>query len=215
MNDLLLLNVNNCKLFLKKGAKMAAICVQNANNTCSVMSLEEFDKKFVLDINEKIISITERATQVVAKYLQPKGNEHQCLDQGNPSHLYNDIFYFVLGSKKYENLKFVYSFDLNKKTIKYLIAPLCNPHFFENLLVEFGSGFHTPGERAYRLNRTGALITVYDLTSQPGPKQINKYTIEKDAFGGWDGGIDEERQEIYAFDHVTGNSIRFPLFNKV
>jgi len=177
-------------------------------------SLEEFYEKYSIDVEEGEISVTDRITQLVLTKYMTKKDEKQCSDYCNPSHFYNGVYYFVLSSERYTKAKYVYSYDLDKQSIKYILAPLTNPHFIQNLLVEFGSGFNTPGDQTYtHFNGTG-VIRIFDLTRPQGQREIKKHFVEGGC-GGWDGSIDEESKEICAFDHVTGETKTFPLFNKV
>jgi hypothetical protein len=177
-----------------------------------ISSLEEFDEEYFLDVKEGNISITDRINEVVIQTFKTKSEEDQYYDYSNPTHFHKGFFYFVLSSARYKKAKYVYSFDLNKKSIKCILAPLQNPHFFEKLLVEFGSGFNTSGEQQYNFNGTG-IIKIYDLTQKPGQMIVKKHIIEDGSCGGWDGRIDEEKREIHIFDHVKGNSQEFSLLD--
>ncbi|GAB4189949.1 MAG: hypothetical protein Tsb0015_10830 [Simkaniaceae bacterium] len=77
-------------------------------------------------------------------------------------------------------------------------------------------GFTTPGPQITDMfMRSGkGVITVYDITKEAGAMQINKIFVEDGAGFGWDGSIDEEKGKIKVFDHVTGNSYKYPIFKK-
>ena len=178
-----------------------------------VSSLEEFDEKYSVGLDKGIISLTERTTKLVLTKFSTK-KEDRCIDYANPSHFYEGIYYSVLSSEKYPNAKYVYNCDPNQSSIKCIFYPLTNPHFIKNLLVNFGTGFTTPGPQSYDHSGTG-VITVYDLTIQQGKKEIKKIFVEDGGCGGWDGSIDEESEEIVAFDHVRGTRLTFSVFDRV
>lgn len=185
--------------------------ISNTNEYKPISSIEEFYAKYSVDVDEGIISVTDRTTKLVQAKLTTKHD--QCIDDGIPDHFYNRVFYFVLKSDQYVNAKYVYSFDLDKNSIKCILAPLRNPHFMEKYLVNFGSGFTTPGPQKYNYDGRG-VITVYDLTRQE-KKEVNKIFVSDGGSGGWDGDIDQENKLITAFDHVKGTSLEFPFLKKV
>ena len=191
---------------------------QNETTSVSkpISSLEEFNQKYSVDVVEGIILVTDRINNCVLKKYTTKKEEDQFSDWEAP-HFHNGIFYFVLSSHRYTRAKYVYSFDPNKQSINSMLGPLRNPNFIENLLVEFGSGFTTPGEQIVETGmRNGeGIIKIYDLHRSQGQREIRKIFVKDGAGYGWDGGIDEEKKEITAFDHVTGTDYKFPIFDKV
>jgi hypothetical protein len=189
---------------------MMAAIPSDFKQNISISSSAEFHQKYSLAVNEGIISIADRVTRVQIVAFKTKSEEQQYRGDFDSAHMHQGILYFVLSSERYKTAKYVYSFDPDKKLIECIIAPLRNPHFFENLLVEFGSGFNTPGPQAYTFNGRG-ILTIYDLTQARGQREVKKHILEGGSSGGWDGSIDKKRREVCAFDHVTGKELTFPL----
>jgi len=175
-----------------------------------VASLEEFQRRYSLHVDQGIIQIVDRTSNlVIARLTTP--TEKQCKSYYAP-HFYEGNYYFVLTSERYP-VKYVYSFNLQDTSIKCIFSPSHHPHFFESRLIEFGTGFNTPGpQRSFRSGQ--GVIKVYDLTQRP-LKEVNHIVIEGGGGYGWDGEIDKEEREITAFCHVKGTTHRFPIFNKV
>jgi hypothetical protein len=183
----------------------------NANDFTPVSSLEEFEQMYSVKVDAGIVSVTDLTNKLVRSKLDTKKVD-RCIDYGDPTHFHDGIYYFVLSSEKYINAKHVYSYNQNQNSIKCIFSPLTNPHFIKNRLVNFGSGFTSPGPQHYNHSGTG-VITVYDLTIQQGKKEIKKIFVKDGSNGGWDGSI--ENEEIHAFDHVTGEIREYPIFDKV
>lgn len=173
-------------------------------------SVAEFQQNYSISVDKGIINIAEKVTSllVAAWQTQKEGDQHRS-DTENPSHVYRGIYYFVLSSTKYR-AKHVYSFDPGNKSIKYLIASLRSPQFFENLLVEFGTGFARPGLQEVFYDGRG-IIMIYDLTPAQGAREVRKHILNADARIGWDGSIDEKSQEICAFNLETHEERKFPF----
>lgn len=175
-------------------------------------SVAEFRQKYSINVNNRMIFIAQKATPLVIASLPiPNKNEDQqsCNTQVLP-HFYQGVLYFVLGSKLYKNAKYVYSFDPSKKSIEYIVAPLRNPKFIENLLVEFGRGFNLPGPQQKFYDQEG-VMTIYDLTRPREARVVRKHVIEGCSPGGWDGTIDKDQRMILAFDHMTSEERSFPF----
>ncbi|MBS0647740.1 MAG: hypothetical protein JSS10_00775 [Verrucomicrobia bacterium] len=175
-------------------------------------SVAEFQQTCSINVDNGVIFIAQKATNLVIASLPiPRENEDQqsCNAQVLP-HFYQGVLYFVLGSKLYKNAKYVYSFDPSKKSIEYIVAPLRNPKFFENLLVEFGKGFNLPGPQE-KFYVQESVIIIYDLTRPREAREVRKHVIEGCSIGGWDGDIEKESREITAFEHETGETRSFPF----
>ena len=185
-----------------------------ANESKFVSSFEEFHEKYSVNVDKGLIAVTDKISKLVLAEFTTNKDQQQYSDVYNPSHFHNGIFYFVLSSEKYVKAKYVYSFDLSIKSIKCILSPAQDPHFVESRLVNFGSGFNLPGNQLYNFSGTG-VITIYDLTIQQGTKEVKKHFVENGSNGGWDGGIDENTKEVTAFDHITGEKYRFPIFDKI
>jgi hypothetical protein len=178
-----------------------------------ISSAREFNARYSETIDEGIISITERTSAKVLSRLEIMREDKERIDRYIPSHFYGGNYYFATSSERYKNVKNLYRYDINQNEINLLSRSL-NPHFFKNVLIEFGIGFNTPGPQSHNHDGRG-VITVYDLAIQHGTKEIRRITLEGGSCGGWDGDVDEDKEEITAFDHVTGKKRTFPIFNKV
>lgn len=188
---------------------MAALHVALKPPNIPFSSVEEFQQKYNISVDNGIISIAEKVTCVLVAALQTKKEDQRCWDASNPSHVYHGIYYFVLSSNRYTS-KYVYSFDPSKKSIQCRIGPLLNPHFFKNLVVEFGTGFIRQGHHEIFYDG-GGIIMIYDLTHAQGAKEVRKHILNADSKSGWKGNLDKESQKIYASDLETGGKREFSL----
>lgn len=181
-----------------------------------IHSLEEFRQKFSLTVESGEISIMERVHNLVLAKHMTKEGEGRYREVWDPDYFYQGKYYFVLSSSKYTEAKYVYSCDLKERSIRCILAPMRNVHFFKNLLINFSTGFQVPGDQnPGMLMRMGTgVVVVYDLTKEAGQRQVNKILVENGSGMGWEGSIDEEKEEIHAFDYVRGEIRKFPIFHK-
>ncbi len=180
-----------------------------------ISSLQQFEETYDVVVENDLVKIVERTSRLVLSKLSSSSEKKLCIDWSNPSHFDTGIYYFVLSSEKYTKAKYVYSYDLQQKSIKCILAPLHDPHFINHYLVEFGSGFNVPGpqETDFTKWKGEGVITVYDLSQPAGSKEVNKIFVNDGGGSGWDGSIDNGM--IVAFDHVKGTRLEFPLLKKV
>jgi hypothetical protein len=185
----------------------------NSAPIAPVTSVREFASRYSVNVDQGIIQIVDRATDLVLATLTTPPEEKQ--RKYYPSHFYEGVYYFVLNSKC-STAKHVYGFNLQNRAIEYLFAPSHHPHFFESRFIEFGTGFNIPGPQVNDpFFKTGqGIIKVYDLTQRPF-REVNHITVQGGGGCGWDGEIDTETKEITAFCHVKGITRRFPIFEKV
>ncbi len=183
-----------------------------ATSGTTVSSLKEFRGKYSVDIKDGVISVVERTTHLVLTKLTTK-KEDQLYDAADESHFHNGMFYFVLSSKRYATAKHVYSYDTVENSIQCILACPRNVRFAKNVLVNFGIGFTVPGPQQRMVDGRG-VISVYDLNRAQGLREMQKITVVGGSGHGWDGDIDINKNEITAFDHVTGNKKTYTLFEK-
>lgn len=173
-------------------------------------SLEEFEEKYAVVVNEGTVSIVERVNQqAVATFeLNPKIPQQ---DERDPSHFNSGTYYFILSSEERNPRrtiikKIVYSFELAQRSIKCVLGPLNDPHFIDQYLVHFGTGFNAPGPQYLHTPGFSSEITLYDLTRPRGQKVVKTIYLENTPSQGFEGSIDYEAKAICAFNCCRGDT---------
>lgn len=179
-----------------------------------ITSVDEFESKYSVNVDQGIINIVDRATHLVLATLATPPQEKQ-YKSFHPSHFYEGNYYFVLSSQCY-TAKYVYMFNLQIKSIQCVFGRSHDPHFFESRFIEFGAGFNIPGSQRndHKFRSGQGVIKVYDLTHQPF-KLVKHINVEDGGGFGWDGKVDKEKREIAACDQSKEITLRFSIFDEV
>jgi hypothetical protein len=180
-----------------------------------ITSVSEFASRYSVNIDQGIIQIVDRTTDLVLATLATPPEEAQGKSY-YPPHFYEGNYYFVLSSQSHTT-RYIYNYNLQNRSIECKFGPLHHPYFFESRLIEFATGFKIPGpQKDNPFFKTGkGVIKIYDLTQRPFFQLMNLINVEDGGGCGWDGEIDKEKREITAYCHVKGITRRFPFFDKV
>jgi hypothetical protein len=199
---------------------MAVGIVQELNKTKgdqvpTFSSVCDFYQKYTIGItNDHMVKIAKKVNgSLVANYIpgsMSKSIEFCPDEDGNPAHVYNGVFYFVVGSEKAPLAKYVFSYDPSRtqNLIKREMGPFRVVRFLGNLVVDFSSGFKEPSLLELLMP---ALITVFDLTKKPLSREVTKFFVQGNTQRGWVGGIDEKNQQVTAHDAVTESKQCFSI----
>lgn len=185
---------------------MVALSPATQYNQNQISAVREFEDNYSIEVgNDAVVSVIDRTNNLALAKLQTKKDDDLYLDPCEPSHFYQGKYYFVLSSNRYTKAKFIYCYDLSKRTIKHDINAPRNVFFYENLLINCGIGFNVPGPSESFLDGSG-IVHIYDLTITQGKREVYKEILKDGCGSGWDASIDEATREIKAFDHVNGNT---------